>query len=64
MALKRLNKLKERRERRGVTQEDLAVLAGVSRSTIAGLESGSRKARPASYARLAKALKTRPDKLY
>ncbi len=34
------NRLKELREKEGMTQEDLAVLAGVSRQTIISLEKG------------------------
>lgn len=34
------NKLKELREKAGMTQEDLAVRAGVSRQTIISLEKG------------------------
>ena len=34
------NKLKELREQRGYTQEDLAGKAGVSRQTIISIESG------------------------
>jgi len=34
------NKLKELREKAEMTQEDLAVLAGVSRQTIISLEKG------------------------
>ncbi len=45
-------------------QEDLAALTGISRSTIAELETGVRKARPATTEKLAVALRTRPEKLY
>jgi transcriptional regulator with XRE-family HTH domain len=58
-----LSRLKEHRERRGLTQEELATLSGVSRPTIAALELGYRKAYPRTAGRLAKALKVKPEKL-
>jgi transcriptional regulator with XRE-family HTH domain len=61
--LRTLSHLKERRERRGLTQEELYKLSGVSRSTIAELETGRRKARPGTTNKLAKALKTKPESL-
>lgn len=33
-------KIKELREKSGVSQEDLAIKAGISRATLSGLESG------------------------
>jgi transcriptional regulator with XRE-family HTH domain len=64
VVLRRLTNLKARRKRRGLTQEDLAALTGISRSTIAELEGGRRKARPATTTKLAAALRTKPEKLY
>jgi transcriptional regulator with XRE-family HTH domain len=58
-----LSRLKEHRERRGLTQEELATLSGVSRPTIAALELGYRRAYPRTAGRLAKALKVKPGKL-
>ena len=61
---KHLMNLRARRKRRGLVQEDLSALTGISRSTIAELETGRRRARPATAAKLAQALRTTPDKLY
>jgi transcriptional regulator with XRE-family HTH domain len=46
-----------------LTQEELEKLSGVSRPTIAALELGYRRAHPWTVARLAKALKVRPEDL-
>ncbi len=56
--------LKAVRRRRGLVQEDLAALSGVSRSTIAELEAGRRKARAATIRALANALRSKPERLY
>ena len=58
-----LYRLKEYRKRRGLTQEELAILSGVSRPTIAALELGYRSAYPGTTQKLAKALKVRPEAL-
>lgn len=58
-----MSHLKEHRERRGLTQEELYKLSGVSRSTIAELEGGRRLARPATTGKLARALKVNPEDL-
>jgi transcriptional regulator with XRE-family HTH domain len=63
MLRKILSHLKHHRERRALTQEELYKLSGVSRSTIAELESGGRRARPATTAKLARALKVKPEDL-
>jgi transcriptional regulator with XRE-family HTH domain len=60
MAYINLSRLKEHREGRGLTQEELAKLSSVSRPTIAALELGYRKAYPRTAEKLAKALKVRP----
>lgn len=62
--LKTLVNLREARKKRGLVQEDLAAITGISRSTIAELESGKRKARPHTIEKLAKALRTKPERLY
>ncbi len=62
--LKTLVNLRVARKRRGLVQEDLAALTGISRSTIAELETGRRRARPATTDKLAVILRTRPEKLY
>ena len=58
-----LFRLKELRERRGLTQEELATLSGVSRPTIAALELGYRRAYSTTTRKLAKALKVKPEAL-
>jgi DNA-binding XRE family transcriptional regulator len=63
MLRKELSHLSEHRKRRGLTQEELYLLSGVSRSTIAELEVGRRLARPRTQQALAKALKVKPEDL-
>ena len=63
MAYIYLYQLKEHRERRGLTQEELAKLSGVSRPTIAALELGYRQAYSRTTDKLAKALKVKPGDL-
>jgi transcriptional regulator with XRE-family HTH domain len=46
-----------------LTQEELFKLSGVSRSTIAELESGTRRARDGTIQKLARALKVKPEDL-
>jgi transcriptional regulator with XRE-family HTH domain len=46
-----------------LTQEELFKLSGVSRSTIAELESGTRMAREDTTRKLARALKVKPEDL-
>jgi DNA-binding XRE family transcriptional regulator len=58
-----LSHLFKYRQRRGLTQEELFKLSGVSRSTIAELESGSRMAREETTRKLARALKVKPTEL-
>jgi DNA-binding XRE family transcriptional regulator len=60
---KHLYRLKEHRERRGLTQHELAKLSGVSRPTIAALELGYRRAYSRTAAKLARALKVKPEEL-
>lgn len=63
MAYIYLYRLKEHRKRRGLTQEELATLSGVSRPTIAALELGYRQAYPRTTHKLARALKVKPQTL-
>jgi transcriptional regulator with XRE-family HTH domain len=58
-----LYRLKEYRERRGLTQEELALLSGVSRPTIAALELGYRRAYSRTAQKLARALKVKLEDL-
>jgi transcriptional regulator with XRE-family HTH domain len=59
-----LASLREHRRRRTLTQEELEKLSGVSRPTIAALELGYRRAHPRTVAKLAKALKVKPEDLH
>lgn len=63
-SLQPVPRLKELRERRGLTQEELSILSGVPRRTIARHEvhTGMRLRRDA-HLKLAKALKVKPEDL-
>ena len=62
--MRALPRLKERRKRRGLTQEELAKLSEVSRPTIARLETTDTRATPATTRKLAKVLKVKVDELF
>ncbi|PLS83097.1 MAG: transcriptional regulator [Actinobacteria bacterium] len=62
--LYRLSRLKEHRERRGLSQHELTKLSDVSRPTIARLETTDTRAKPETARKLAKALKVRSEDLY
>jgi len=63
-SLQPVPRLKEFRQRRGLTQEELSVLSGVPRRTIARHEAHPEKRlRRAARLKLAKALKVRPEEL-
>ena len=51
------------RKRLGVSQEELADLAGLDRTYIGGIERGERNVSALNIAKLAKALKVKPEKL-
>jgi transcriptional regulator with XRE-family HTH domain len=58
------NVIKILRERRGLTQIELSKISGVSRATIAALETGKRpRIRPSTRAKLARALRVKPYEL-
>lgn len=58
-------RVKEWREKRHLTQEELAAKSGVSRATIAALEGGNKKtASVTTLMKLAEALGVRVDKIF
>lgn len=58
-------KIKEVREKRGITQDELAQLSGVSRGTICALEKGTtRTTTTKTLLKLAAALETTVDQLF
>jgi DNA-binding XRE family transcriptional regulator len=64
MSLQPVPRLKEHRERRGLTQEELALLSGVHRRTIARHEVHTHiRLRRDARIKLAKALKIPPEDL-
>ena len=58
-----LGKIREHRQRRGLTQIELAKISDVGRATIADLEAGKRGAYQSTVKKLARALKVRPHEL-
>jgi putative transcriptional regulator len=56
-------RLRDLREAKGLSQDDLSKLSGVAKGTIIGLELGRRKPRPSTRRRLAEALQVRPEDL-
>jgi transcriptional regulator with XRE-family HTH domain len=60
-----LSRLKEHRLRRGLTQIELARISGVSRATIAAIETDKRpRPHPPTVGKLARALKRRTEDLH
>jgi transcriptional regulator with XRE-family HTH domain len=59
----KLTRLKLIRERKALTQDQLARLAGVSRITVARLEAGVDEPRPTTTRKLADALGVQPEAL-
>ena len=58
-----LDRLRQHRNRRGLTQIELSKISGVSRATIARLEAGTHEAYRSTAKKLAKALKVKPQEL-
>lgn len=58
-----MGKLKELREERNITQEDIAIACGVSRSTIAMIEIGQNKPSLELAKKLAEVLNVSLDEL-
>ena len=58
-----LDRLREHRKRRALTQIELSKISGVSRATIARLEAGTHGAYKGTVAKLARALKVKPHDL-
>jgi len=56
-------KLKQLRQKRFLTQEELAEMAGLTALSISRWENGKRKPRFKSIRRLAKALKVDPEEI-
>ena len=58
-----LRSLRYWRERRALTQEQLAQRAEVSRATIASIEKGNHQTFPTTVQKLARALRIEPEQL-
>lgn len=57
------NNVREYRKKLGLSQEELADLSGVHRTYIGAVERGEKNVSALSIAKIAKALKIKPDKL-
>ena len=58
-------KIKEMREQKGMTQEELAIKSGISRGTISALENGTfHNVMSSTLIKLAKALNTTVDHIF
>ena len=55
--------LRELRQAKALSQDDLVKLSGVAKGTIVDLENRRRKARPSTRRKLARALKVRPESI-
>ena len=58
-----MNRVKEIREAQGLTQQQLAKLAGVTQPYLHDLEKGNRGARPETWAQIAEALGVKVEEL-
>jgi transcriptional regulator with XRE-family HTH domain len=63
MSYLRLPHLRQWRLRAGLSQDDLAELAGISRSTVHNAETGAKDVLPSTLRSLARALKLKPHEL-
>ena len=61
--MQKLGRLREERKRSRLTQEELAVVSGVNRVTIARLETGAARAKSETARKLARALKVGTEDL-
>ena len=61
--MRRLTSLKKERQRKRLTQMELAKISGVNRSTITRLERGATRASPVTMSKLSRALKVKPSAL-
>jgi transcriptional regulator with XRE-family HTH domain len=59
----RLRNLRRLRERRALSQKDLAALSGVTDRTIRNLETGETESRPSTTRKLARALHVKVEEL-
>jgi len=59
----KLSRLRDLREKRGMSQQDLSERSGVSRDGISHYENGTREARPSTARKLAEALKVEVQNL-
>lgn len=57
------NKVRKLREKKGITQEDLALEAGLNRAYIGYIERGERNPSTETIYKIAKALKVSPQEL-
>jgi len=58
-----MNRVRKLREAQGLTQQQLAKLAGVTQPYLHDLEKGNRGARPETWARIAEALGVKVEEL-
>jgi transcriptional regulator with XRE-family HTH domain len=59
----KLRRLRHVRERKALTQEELAAQAGISRTALSRIESGVTEPRPSTLRKLADALGVEPEAL-
>ncbi len=62
-AMPALARLQELRLEQALSQDDLATLSGVNRTTIVRLEGGDPRARPSTVRKIARALRVKPAEL-